>query len=145
MTAREYLYTIRDLTSEIANKALKSNMLRDMAASVSSPELDVDRVCSTPQECAPLENLIIDAMIIDKEISILRKKLMQQKAEMLQKIMLVDDCVLCEILSMRYVDILSWDVISDRVNLSQSHVYRLHRQALDEFEKIFQQTQKDSA
>ena len=145
MKAKEYLLSIKNLMCIIANDKQKANIYREMAVSPSSSSVDGDRVCTSPSECAQFEQFIHKAEAVEETVNQKYDILQRMKAEMFQQIMMIDNCVYCRILSLRYIDLLSWEQISDSVSLSQSHVYRLHRQALDEFEKIFQHTQKDSA
>lgn len=144
MTGKEYLQSIKKLVSQIENNSMKARTFREMAGSVPSPSLSGDHVSYTPSGSASFEKYIMSAEEYENAISEGIKKLEDLKSSMFQLIMQVDNYVLCDLLSMRYIDLLPWPEISDRLGYSLSHTYRLHTEALAEFDEIYASHTDDS-
>lgn len=136
MTGKEYLHSLNKLLSMIEKYEQKAGLLKDMATSVSY-DYQNGHVVSSQAESAPFEGLIHNAIYYEQRAAELKERIPKLKSEMLEKIMKVSAPDLCRILIMRYIESLPWTDISRTIKYSKSHTYRLHDQALQEFEKVF--------
>lgn len=129
MTAREYLERPEAMRLEIRRKQARIETLRRLATRFSAPLSDV-RVQASP-EPSRLETFLAEAADEEREIRLLEEQRQQALADAALLISRLPEEKLARVLEMRYLDRLSWEEITDRMDCCASHVYRLHQLALD--------------
>ena len=129
MTTREYLQRPETLRLEIRRKRARISTLRRLSNRLSSVFSDV-KVKSSPDHTR-MQTFLAEAADEEQEIARLTEERKQAMADASLLISRLPDERMARILEMRYLDRLSWEEITDRLNGGSSTVYRLHQQALD--------------
>ena len=135
MKAAEYLERIRQLDEKINRKTRMAERWRQMAYSVpantTKPHYGGTRATS-----ASFERCIEKADVLEKEITADIDSFIDLKLEAEEKIGMIPDETCQEILRLRYLDLLKWHDVEAAVNMSHTHVFRKHREALVQLEEI---------
>ena len=134
MTAKEYLEQYRRLKIEIDSKTEQLEELREFAKSVSHSSGAgghagvSDKVGKTVAKIIDLEN----------EISCQIDKLLELKKEIESTIAKVDDPVLRQLLTLRYINGRKWEQISNDLDYSRMQIHRLHENALEKVKNVIE-------
>lgn len=135
MTTKEYLGQISRLNRMINNKLTEIAQLKDMAASISSPQ-NGDRVQTTPNfDKIGTKYAKIDEM--ERKIDGMVDELVDKKEKIIQQIDAMEDENTYNILFARYIDKKTFEVIATEMKYSWRQVIRLHGTALKQFEKKY--------
>ena len=129
MTAREYLDRPEKLRLEICRRRARIETLRRLASRFTAGFSDV-RVRTSPDP-SRMQSFLAEAADEEREIVLLGEKRKRALADAALLIARLPDEKMARIMEMRYLDRLSWEEITDRLNGGSSTVYRLHQQALD--------------
>lgn len=133
MTAKTYLNQIRIIDQDIQSRIEEKQRL--YATLIGSPSITHDVVQSSKTDAYDERYMkIIEAgEEIDKRID----KLVDKKIEASRKIDRLDalNKTSAVILRERYINLKSWEDISENMNYSLRHVMNLHSKALMEFDK----------
>ena len=134
MTGREYMDTIRRVRREI--RLLSEQVERDtvMAAGVSAIRYDKD-----PVQVSPSGDRMVDivARIAENTDTLKQRISYLQELENLVRVYLVNLREDHErVLTLHYLDGLSWIAVSESMGYSERHVFRLHDQALAELDEL---------
>ena len=129
MTAKEYLRQAYRLDQKISSDLEEVASLREMSASVSSPQL-TERVQTSKNTDAPfvraLEKIIDLEEHINKEVELL----MELKKEIRVVITTVEDTDERMVLKYRYVHNYTWEQIGNELHADARTVRRWHGKAL---------------
>lgn len=133
MTAKEFLGRYRMLNIEIAAKREQADSIRELAESVSHFSNagghnggNGDRVGRYVAKLVDLEN----------EIIVQTDRLVELKREIEDFIAAVDNPTLRQLLTLKYINDLTWEQVAERLNKSWRHTMRLHKIALKNFENV---------
>ena len=129
MTAREYLERPETIRREIERKRMRIKILRRLATRFSAEPAEV-RVRSTPDP-SRMQAFLAEAADEEQEIRTLEEQRRKAFADAALLISRLPEEKMARILEMRYLDLLPWEEITDEMDISASHVYRLHQLALD--------------
>lgn len=134
MTAKEYLGQYRRLKTDIDSKTEQLEELRGLAESVSH---------STGTECSggtsdKVGKTVAKIVDLDNEISCQIEKLLELKGKIEGMIAKVDDPVLRQLLTLRYINGRKWEQISIDLNYSRMQIYRLHGNALEKVKNVIE-------
>lgn len=129
MTAREYLDRPEAMRLEIRRRRARIETLRRLATRFSAPLSSV-RVRSSPDP-SRMETFLAEAADEEREIRRIGEERNRALADAALLISRLPDEKMVRILELRYLDRLPWEEITDRMDCSPSHVYRLHQLALD--------------
>ena len=72
---------------------------------------------------------------LDSKIEEEKARLNQLVQRVTEEILQLDDTNESDLLVYRYVNLASWEEIAERMNFSESWLYKLHRSALSSFQK----------
>lgn len=133
MTAKEYLCRARVINIEINSKLETVASLRALAEKCT---LSLQQAPSGGGNSRMLEDICIRICLEEKEIDSGIDELLETKDEISAAIAKLSSPLQRALLSMRYISFMSWQDISDSLNYSPSHVFRIHVNALKEMEKI---------
>ena len=134
MEAREFLNRPFDLNNRINDKKVKLECYRELSCSVSSPGFE-DHYSSSRNTRAPFERYLEKIDALEEEIAADYKKLYALRCEVDNAIDLVEDPMEQMILRYRYIELMSMPEISVQMHYSLHWTKRLHRRALDDFER----------
>ena len=124
---REELEEIRVLKMELTLKKLDLKQHKEMYMSVRGVSYDTTRVQKSMDNA--MERYIVrteelEEIIMETEQTILDK--MRELDKRLRKL----EFKYYLILRLRYINLLEWHEVADKVGFSEGHVYRLHGEAL---------------
>ena len=128
---KEYLLQARYLDADINSRQRELDMTRNNLTSIQGQELKQDVVQSSRAgHYDDKFNLLfeIDGAITDKI-----DKLVRLKQDISDRIDKVDDRIHVIILRERYINMLEFHQIANKLNQSERHVTRMHGQALIDF------------
>lgn len=135
MTTKEYLGQISRLNRMINNKLTEIAQLKDMAASISSPQSG-ERVQTTPNfDKIGTKYAKIDEM--ERKIDCMVDELVDKKEKIIQQIDSMEDENTYNVLFARYIEKKTFEVIATEMKYSWRQVVRLHGTALKQFEKKY--------
>lgn len=135
MTTKEYLNQLRKLTFMVDAKFEELYRLRTLACRITvSTEGERVKSTSDPDRMAEAVGKIIKC---EDELNILIKRLMKQRTQIIGQIDSLENPSSHKILTLRYVQELSDKEIASKMNIAPSHVYRVQKVALNEFEDKF--------
>lgn len=129
MTVKEYLRQAYRLDQRISSDLEEAASLREMAASVSSPQL-VERVQTSRQHDASFVRSIEKIMELEDKINKELDLLMELKKEIRSVITIVEDTDERMVLKYRYVHNYTWEQIGNELHADARTVRRWHGKAL---------------
>ena len=128
---KEYLLQARYLDADINSRQRELDMTRNNLTSLQGQELKQDVVQSSRAgHYDDKFNLLFE---IDDAITDKIDKLVRLKQDISDRIDKVDDRIYTIILRERYINMLEFHQIANRLNQSERHVTRMHGQALIDF------------
>ncbi len=134
MTAKEYLKQYRRISDDIESKKEQINRLRELSKGLSrsmrtgGSRRISDKVGRTVAKIIDMENKLCCQVILQLEL----------KTEIENTIAKVDDPILRELLSLRYISGDEWEQIAESMNYSVRQTYRLHGKALAKIKDVSQ-------
>ena len=134
MTAKDYLNRPFILNNKINDKKIKLGFYRELSCSPSSPGFE-EHFSSNQNTKAPFVLYLEKIDDLEREIAEDYKKLDEIKTEVDNAIDVVEDPMEQMILRYRYLEFLSMPDISVRMHYSLRWTKKLHRRALDSFER----------
>ena len=134
MTAKDYLNSPFILHNKINDKKIKLGFYRELSCSTSSPGFE-EHFSSNQNTKAPFVRYLEKIDDLEREIAEDYKKLDEIKTEVDNAIDIVEDPMEQMILRYRYLEFLSMPDISVRMHYSLRWTKKLHRRALDSFER----------
>lgn len=142
MTAKEFLSRPKELEAEISCDIDNLASLRSVVESYTS-RLSFTAGCKAGRDRDVFENTVID--IVEEEEKIRRKvsRLQAMLIEVIQTIAKLENPDHRKLLKCRYLEGMIWENVAESVGLSKSHVYLLHREALNEMEKLIADNSKE--
>lgn len=134
MQAKEFLNQPFILNNKINDKKVKIECYRMMATSVSSPGFE-EHYSSNRNTNAPFVRYLEKISELEEEVKADCEKLEEIKAEVASAILKVNEPSEQLLLHYRYVMFMSMSDIAVKMNYSLRWAKKLHRRALDSFEK----------
>lgn len=129
MTAKEYLRQAYRLDQKISSDLEEVASLREMSASVSSPQL-TERVQTSKNTDAPFVRALEKIMDLEERINKEIELLMELKKEIRVVITTVEDTDERMVLKYRYVHNYTWEQIGNELHADARTVRRWHGKAL---------------
>ena len=134
MQGNEFLNRPFILNNKINDKKIKLGFYRELSCSPSLPGFE-EHFSSNPNTKAPFVRYLEKIEDLEREIVEDYKKLDEIKTEVDNAIDVVEDPMEQMILRYRYLEFLSMPDISVRMHYSLRWTKKLHRRALDSFER----------
>ena len=135
MTTRQYLNQIRLLDVQINHRIKQADDIRAKAFLLSAVDTTKDKIQTSPSSDAGLR--YVDRYVdMEREIDALIDKYIDIKNRIIGEIHALEDERFVRVLYYRYVEYLTYNDIAERMNYSKDYVFRLHREALQEFGRI---------
>jgi DNA-directed RNA polymerase specialized sigma subunit len=130
MTAKEYLGQIQTLIIGLKSLSRQVKSLEDALTGVST------QLSDTPGSATPnvrrMEELIAAKVDLERRLEANSTRL----AAITNTINSLPDMVHTALLTARYIAGMEWQEIANELRISRSHLFNLHRDALNEIEKI---------
>ena len=134
MTGKEYLERPGKLKQEILADQDNIAAMRSVVEQCTT-HLSVTAGCNPSKNKDSFENVMLSITEAEKELEEKVKHLAQMKINIIMTISKLKDRDQQEVLRMRYIEELSWDVISLK-EVTEQRVYQIHREALANLEKF---------
>lgn len=135
MTSKEYLRQVEQATIKIKLYQSEVNRIRDEITSLSSVDYSAPVVQSSNRtDLADRVARLEEAEEQNRQACLLLSKLIE---EVVATIKQVKNATLCMLLYYRYIKLLTWEEVADKIHHTTRAIHRtLHRQALTEVDKI---------
>ena len=129
MTNKEYLHQAYRLDHKINSDIEELNRLRQMAVSISTPQLG-ERVQTSRSAEAPFVRSVEKMMLLEQRIDSEIDTLVDLKEQIRGVISEVQDTDEQMVLRYRYIHNMTWEEIGDKLHANKSTVRRWHSTAL---------------
>lgn len=140
MTAKEYLEQVKEIDSKIKRLAsLKERLKECMYSSAGSPEGERVQVSRNIDKFGSLYARIDN---IEREINERKEEMTDLRVKLALDIDELSDFIQKQVLINRYIYLKSWQEISAKIGYTKGYIFQLHKEALKEFEKIYNETRK---
>lgn len=137
MTAKEYLKRYKTINDSINCKLDEIEKLRELATRL-SPTAMFDRSGNVSDKVGRSVAKIVDLETeIDREVD----ELVETRRDMMQMISRLDNADMQLILEMRYIAMLSWSQIAEKMHWSTEKIFKLHGKSLKIIEKLLTKIQ----
>ena len=134
MTVKEYLNQAYRLETDINNKIDQIKRLKELSRRVTSSY--GGEVVSHSRNVDSMENAVIRIVEAQAALTAQVDRLVDKRKEIQETIDLVADKDCRTLLNLRYMGMKTWDDICGRMEMSSTHVFRLHRNALSMVETV---------
>lgn len=139
--AEQYLNQIRNISIQINEKAEEIAILQAQIEG-GSISFGSDGTTSGYKDNERNAHMIMRLTELKDELNKQIDMLVLAKKEAIEMIDKLSDANHITILYERYVHYKSWEYISNKLNYSLHYVYKIHKKALSEFEKILKEDTK---
>ena len=136
MTAKEYLRRIRDAESDLRSAEMDYQRARDDVMNLKAIEYDKDKVSNS--HIGDLSDAIAALEKYAARVSEQWERLNVMREEAKAQIEQIADGRYREVLHRRYLQGESWEYIAVGMGYAYHHIHKLHGQALNEFEAVFE-------
>ena len=141
MTAKEYLEQPKVLREEIRKDKDRIASMRSIVENCTT-HLSFTAGCDPSKNKAAFEDVMLDITEAEAALEEKVKRLAETEFEILAMICSLSETKGQTILQMRYLEDMKWGEIANQLILSKPYIYEIHREALEEFERIFQKQSK---
>ena len=136
MTAKEYLRQIRRLDRQLENLLRERNELERAQTFLRSPQINGDRVQTSPSGDPPWMGYLIKWEELTLKIGEEWDRLIERRHTTIKLIYSLEDSRLTEILYKRYVEFKRFDRIAREMHYSIDRIWHLHGEALTAFQQV---------
>lgn len=136
MTAKEYLRRIRDAESDLRNAEMDYQRARDDVMNLKAIEYDKDKISNS--HIGDLSDAIAALEKYAARVNEQWDRLIVTREEAKAQIEQIADGRYREVLHRRYLQGESWEYIAVGMGYAYHHIHKLHGQALNEFEAVFE-------
>ena len=126
---KEYWDQAQRLRRRIDRKIHEIRVLRQRAEGMNGSGInDMPRTVSPDR--SKMEGTVFRIMALEQEIQETQREYDARRADMEARIKAVDDADCCDLLSKRYLEFKSWNMIAADFGYSVQHIYRLRDKAV---------------
>ena len=136
MTTKEYLRRIRDAESDLRSAEMDYQRARDDLMNLKAIEYDKDKVSNS--HIGDLSDAIAALEKYAERVNAKWDALLAMREEAKTRIEQIADGRYREVLHRRYLQGESWEYIAVGMGYAYHHIHKLHGQALNEFEAVFE-------
>ena len=133
MTAKEYLQRAYNMRRRISAKEIHLEELRTEAEHITA---DLSGMPRGSGASSPVERLAVQIADLTWELELDWLDLIQYQEEIRQTIEKIEDPLVVQVLSLRYLSYKTWREITDLMNYSASHIYRLQARGFSIIENM---------
>ncbi len=128
MTAKELLNRIREIRRAINYRQMKIEGLNERAMRTTSSLSGMPRRGGDPSAMA---TAVCEKIDLEREVA----DLQAEQKELIKKIDELGSDALSTLLYLRYVRCLSWEEIMAKMGYCKAHIFRMHKEAIDQLEQ----------
>lgn len=136
MTAKEYLRQLRKIDRQLELLFKEREELEKAQTFMRSPQMDGDRVQTSPSGDPPWMGYLIKWEEMTARIGEKWDELIELKQTIIDQIGMLSDTRYIDILGKRYVEFKSFEMIAVEMGYSFEYTLRIHWEALKAFEHI---------
>ena len=136
MTAKEYLRRIRDAERDLRSAEMDYQRARDDVMNLKAIEYDKGKVSNS--HIGDLSDAISALEKYAERVNAKWDELIAMREEAKERIGEIADGRYREVLHRRYLQGESWEYIAVGMGYAYHHIHKLHGQALNEFEAVFE-------
>lgn len=140
MRAKEYLRSLKNLNGKIKYLEFKLEMLETQAIGITGIDYSRDLVQTSPSEAPAIDSVITEITETKAKIKELQKEFDELKCKILICICRIDNRKHIELLTMRYLDFMSFKKIADKMLYTEQTIKNMHKEAMEAFEKANEKT-----
>ena len=137
MSAKELLFSIKEIQKDIEIKTQLIATYRDIATGLQSPQYS-DMPKSPNRKLQPMADAINKVMDLEEEVKELEQELIQVKTRVYEIIQNIDSKAHQLILLERYINGKPWSIISRIIGYANSRIYDKHNHALMDFSTAYE-------
>ena len=134
MTAKEYLSQYRNMELKIASKEKELEDLRAKLEGCSSKQMD-GMPRSSGGSADPIGDAVTKIVAMQMEINEEIDRCIDLRREITARVDKLDNETYASLLRYRYVMMMKWEEIAGTMNYGIDNIFKLHGQALQEFER----------
>lgn len=135
MDTKTYLSQIKEYENVIKNNLSEIYHLRMLASSIKATNDGISR--SKGQNNDPMGNAVARIVDLENETEIKVKKFIEIRKKIIRQIEYFKNTKYYAVLFERYVDCKTFETIANENDYSFRQIVRIHKIALQEFEKVF--------
>ena len=135
MNVREYLKEIKELDALIYCKKLR---IQGLWSSITYPGISYDFKVQSSKKFDKHCETICKITEIEEEIKQMEKELNRRKQEVEQAIKKLDHEEMAQVIRKRYIELKSWEEITNEIGHSKRWIMELHRKAMKKLCMIFE-------
>ena len=128
MNVPEVIRRPRDLRREMERKQIRIDTLRRFAQQLTAPPKEV-KVKSSPDP-ARMQALLAEAADEEKALKELEEERVRAVTEAVLAFSALPDERMIRMMEMRYLEEMDWEQIREEICLSQSRMFKLHKEAM---------------
>ena len=132
MDKREYLNQLRELDKRIKAMRKRIEDYRQLADSPKAISYGGVRVASSKNTSAPFERFVFAIIDLEEKANALQEKKEQIQLTIITAIEMLDREELKNLITLRYIEGLTWEQIGDTLGIVERTARRWHRQALEQ-------------
>lgn len=133
MNSKEYLSQALHLDRKVNSLLIRLEKMKALACRYT------ETLKQTPGGCGEkrsLEDAVMKIVLAEEELGKEAARLFELKAEILGVISQLDDSLIEEVLTMRYIDGMRWNDIGIKLNYTTRYMLMLHAEGLERIQKI---------
>jgi DNA-directed RNA polymerase specialized sigma subunit len=142
MGIREELERVRDLDIQISILSQEVERLRGLVMKSGGVIKVKSKSVNTPK--SPQEKYISSIIEKTEKMEKATKEMLQISNDLFDLVMLLEDKREAQVLYLRYFQGKSWYEISEEVDKSRAHLYRLHNNGIENLEKNLEKFKNDT-
>lgn len=130
---------IGDLRKQIRHLDNQIDYCKEQAMKIPGPVWGEEKLHTQPSGKAPFEKWVLKQLDLEKEKSEIEAKLEEKRLSLTEYLSsIIKDENTLKVILYREVSFLTFEKISEKMKISRSYIYRLHKAGLEELEKLEQ-------
>ncbi len=136
MQAREFLKSLKKMNSKIRSLEFRLETLETRAIGITGIDYSKDAVQTSPSGVPAIDAVITEITETRTRLEKLQKAFDERKCEILLCICRIENKKYVELLTMRYLDFMSFGKIAEQMHYTEQTVKNIHNEAIREFERV---------
>ena len=135
MNSLNYLISVEKLDCMIRQKEERIEELKNEAEGIKAIQYDADKVQTSVKD--RMSEIIAEYGDMINELNEDKLHLQKKKSDVIDKINLLDNTDQIRVLVMNYVNLYNLKQIADKMNRSERQIFRIRKEALKNFDRIY--------
>lgn len=135
MQATEYLNQVKMIDRQIKNKKAEIEMLKSIATDISAAPSDCERVQSSGNS-DKIGDAVVKICEAEEDLKCLIDTYIQKQKHISNSLDAIHDVNTYDVMHMRYIQLLPFEKIAERMDLTERWVKELNRRGLKSFQEF---------